>query len=164
MVFKNKINMEFQPVGVVISPHKNRSGMPIQPTFAKGCRGKIIIDKKYTEGLKDLDGFSHIIVIFHLHQSSGYKLSVVPYLDNTPHGLFATRTPNRPNPVGLSVVKLIEVKGNELIIENIDMLDGTPVIDIKPYIPDFDEATEVKTGWYKNASGDKGISDNRFCK
>ncbi len=155
--------MNFKPIGKVVSPHKSLSGIPIQPCFAEGIQGQIIIDPIYQDGLKDLDGFSHIIVIFHLHKSSGFKLRIVPYLDNTEHGLFATRAPKRPNPIGLSVVRLIKVEENILTIENVDMLDGTPVLDIKPYIPDFEVDESVKKGWYNQKAKKGGISDKRFC-
>lgn len=158
--------MKFKKIGEVKSPHKKLAGMPIQPKFARGIRAEIVIKKKYAEGLKDLDGFSHIIVIFHLHKSKDYKLKVVPFLDNEERGLFATRAPKRPNPIGLSVVKLIEIKRNVLIIENVDMLDETPILDIKPYVPDFDLTTTgedvLETGWYKSPSNNEKLSDSRF--
>lgn len=158
--------MKFKKIGEVKSPHKKLAGMPIQPKFAQGIRAEIVIKKKYAAGLKDLDGFSHIIVIFHLHKSKDYKLRVVPFLDKEERGLFATRAPKRPNPIGLSVVKLIEIKENVLIVENVDMLNKTPVLDIKPYVPDFESTSSgenvIETGWYKSTSDNERLSDSRF--
>lgn len=118
----------------------------------------------YQAGLKDLDGFSHIILLYHFHAGEGYKLEVVPFLDDQSHGVFATRAPRRPNAIGLSVVRLVGVQGNILRIENVDILDGTPLLDIKPYVPSFDAATEVRTGWLKSIGTEASDheSDDRF--
>lgn len=138
--------------------------MPIQSTGAKGIRGTITIKKEFEEGLEDLAGFSHIYLIYHFHKSSRYALKTTPFLDKKPRGVFSTRAPQRPNSIGISVVKLISVKGNILEIENTDILDGTPLIDIKPYIPDFDIHEVEKTGWIANKTGniDEIKSDDRF--
>lgn len=121
--------------------------MPIQPSAAQGKKGHILINKEFTEGLDDLDGFSHIYLIYHLHLSNSYNLKVVPFLDDQIRGVFSTRAPKRPNPIGLSVVKLNKIKMNRLEIENIDIIDGTPLLDIKPYIPDMDKNTHCRIGW-----------------
>jgi tRNA-Thr(GGU) m(6)t(6)A37 methyltransferase TsaA len=121
--------------------------MPIQPSGAKGVAGTIEIRPDFIEGLKDLDGFSHIMLIYHFHLSKGYTLSVKPFIDDKLHGVFATRAPRRPNPIGISVVKLIRVEGNFLHIENVDIIDGTPLLDIKPYISEVDAHEVEKTGW-----------------
>jgi tRNA-Thr(GGU) m(6)t(6)A37 methyltransferase TsaA len=101
----------------------------------------------YVEGLADLDGFSHIILLYHFHESSGYRLRVKPFLDNQKRGLFATRAPWRPNPIGLSVVRLVQVEGSKLTVEDVDILDNTPLLDIKPYVPEFDQRTKTRLGW-----------------
>ena len=125
--------------------------MPIQPAAARGVTGTVEIFNEYREALKDLDGFSHIILLYHLHKSKGYNLQVVPFLDSTQRGLFATRAPRRPNPIGLSVVRLIGIDERILRVENVDMLDGTPLLDIKPFVPDFDPHGVIRTGWLEKA-------------
>jgi tRNA-Thr(GGU) m(6)t(6)A37 methyltransferase TsaA len=138
--------------------------MPIQPSGAQGVRGTIKIKKDYIGGLKDLEGFSHIILIYHFHLSQGYSLNVTPFLDSQPRGVFATRAPRRPNSIGFSIVKLNAVEGDILEIENVDIIDGTPLLDIKPYVPEFDARTEVKTGWLAEVEeqAKQAKSDNRF--
>ena len=118
----------------------------------------------YVDGLMDLEGFSHIILLYLFHRSHGYNLQVVPYLDTKPRGLFATRAPKRPNAIGLSVVRLERIEHGILHIQNVDILDGTPLLDIKPYVPEFDAAVEVRTGWLETArkSASTRISDDRF--
>lgn len=152
----------YTPIGVIHTPFTDTAGVPIQPRAAKGIKGSIEILPEYTEGLQDLAGFSHIILLYHLHLSKGYSLKVTPFLDNTLRGLFATRAPKRPNPIGLSVVKLITIKGSTLIIEEIDVVDGTPLLDIKPYVPEFDKQKTFRIGWLtkrvkdlKNKKADK---------
>jgi len=156
--------IRYKPIGVIQSPFKTRAGMPIQPAGAEGVRGSIKIDPDYLEGLKDLEGFSHLILIYHFHLSADFKLSVVPFLDDTPRGVFATRAPNRPNPIGLSVVKLNRIEDDTLYIENVDIIDGTPLLDIKPYVPAFDVFKYTKIGWLtaKEKAVPKKKSDNRF--
>lgn len=138
--------------------------MPIQPAAAGGAKGIVEIDKIYEDGLCDLTGFSHIILIYNFHRSTGFELKVQPFLDNRLRGLFSTRAPNRPNAIGISVVRLISVHENILEIENVDMLDGTPLLDIKPYIPEFDVYPADKTGWLAEhvARIKSARSDNRF--
>lgn len=120
------------------------------------------IDEKFVEALADLDGFSHIVLICHLHKASPFRLKVVHYLDSELRGLFATRAPSRPNPIGLSVVRLLEVDGSVLRIEGIDLLDGTPVLDIKPYVREFDDRTEIRCGWLDEVKGRATVADARF--
>lgn len=155
-----------KPIGIIRSPFKTLDGMPIQPSGAKSVEGIVEVEPKYEIGLKDLDGFSHIILIYHFHKSEGFSLQIVPFLDHEPRGLFATRAPNRPNPIGLSVVKLKTVRGNILEIENVDILDQTPLLDIKPFVPDFDVFENAQTGWLEKAS--KNVkdkkSDERFMR
>ena len=137
-------------MGIIHSPFKAPEGTPIQPKSTGGVKGKVVVYKEYKDGLRGLAGFSHIILLFYFHLSeNGYSLKVRPYMDNNLHGIFATRAPRRPNPIGLSVVKLNRIKGNVLYIENVDIIDGTPLLDIKPYVPDFDIMEVTKTGWLK---------------
>jgi len=152
------------PIGVISSPHKTLADMPIQPKGAAGIRGTVEVFTPFQDGLKDLDGFSHIILLYHFHRSEGYALQVVPFLDTERRGVFATRAPKRPNPIGLSIVKLNKIEGPILHIENVDILDGTPLLDIKPYVPAFDKQTEVRSGWLETAQqkADALRSDDRF--
>lgn len=157
-------DIAYKPIGIIRTPFKQKEGMPIQPSGARGVRGTVEIDEDYMEGLKDLEGFSHVILIYHFHLSRGYDLIVTPFLDDQDRGVFATRAPKRPNAIGLSIVKLNAVKEHILEIENVDIVDGTPLLDLKPYVPEFDAQTEVKTGWLakagQRAKGSK--SDDRF--
>ncbi len=158
------MKIEFKSIGTIHSNFKNKAGMPIQSIGAKGIKGFIRIKKKYIKGLKDLDGFSHIYLIYYFHKSNGFELHVTPFLDNKPHGVFATRVPKRPNSVGISVVKLLSIKNNILEIENVDIIDGTPLLDIKPYISEFDIHSVEKNGWTNQKTGNliKTKSDDRF--
>jgi tRNA-Thr(GGU) m(6)t(6)A37 methyltransferase TsaA len=154
----------YQPIGIIHSPFKELAGMPIQPAGAKGVTGTIDIDPAYAEGLTDLDGFSHIILIYHFHRSPGYELRVKAFLDDELHGVFSTRAPSRPNPIGISTVKLIRIEGCTLHIKEVDILDSTPLLDIKPYVPEFDVRSADRTGWLsgkaEEACGKK--ADERF--
>ena len=136
-----------QPIGTIHSPFSERQGTPIQAARSQ-AKGTLEINPELVPGLQDLEGFSHIILLYVFHKSSGYALHVTPFLDTQLRGLFATRYPERPNPIGLSVVRLIALHGNILEIEGVDMLDGTPVLDIKPYVPEFDIRTATRNGWY----------------
>jgi tRNA-Thr(GGU) m(6)t(6)A37 methyltransferase TsaA len=139
----------YEPIGVVHSPYNERSQVPRQG-YKNGARGEIEIYDKYKEGLSDIEGFSHIVVIFHFHESEKRSLKVVPPWDGNEHGVFSTRSPSRPNSIGITVMKLESVEGCTLKVSGIDMLDGTPVIDIKPYIPDMNPRDGVRTGWLEN--------------
>jgi len=142
---------EFKPIGIIRSPFTEPQGMPIQPPGANGVEGTVEVFKEYSDALKDLDGFSHIILLYHFHRSRGFSLHVVPFLDSQPRGLFSTRAPRRPNPIGLSIVRLTRIAGNVLFIKNVDILNGTPLLDIKPCIPEFDMPSDVRTGWLEKA-------------
>jgi tRNA (adenine37-N6)-methyltransferase len=142
--------ISYRPIGVVHSPFLTPEGTPVQSAASKGTEAFIEIFPEFTEGLKDLEGFSHIYVLFHMHLVNKHALMVIPFLDNKPHGVFATRSPGRPNPIGISVVNLIKVKDNCVFLKNIDILDGSPVIDIKPYNPQFDVFETTKNGWFEN--------------
>lgn len=156
----------YRPIGIVRSPHKDAEGAPIQPSGARGVRGRVELLEELAPALRDLDGFSHIILIYHFHMSRGYSLEVKPFLDDKPHGLFATRTPRRPNAIGISTVALLSVEGNILHIEDVDLLDGTPVLDIKPYVPEFDSREECRIGWLagRAQNAEEARADARFKK
>lgn len=138
--------------------------MPIQPTGAIGVRGTVEVLPEYTEALKDLDGFSHIILLYHFHKSYTYSLSVVPFLDDKAHGVFATRAPKRPNQIGMSIVELERIEDNLLHIVNVDILDNTPLLDIKPYVKEFDYYEFSRSGWIEHGeySVESRKSDERF--
>lgn len=157
-------NIRYKPIGTIHTPFKELQGMPIQPVGAGKTRGTIELADEYKAGLKDLKGFSHIILLYHFHRSRGYDLQVTPFLDTRQRGLFATRAPKRPNPIGLSVVRLVGIKGQILTIEGIDVLDGTPLLDIKPYVPDFDNPDVTRVGWLKKtqAAARRRKADDRF--
>jgi len=144
-------NVIYNPIGIIHSPYKEIEGMPIQPCGVTGVRGSVEIKHEYVHGLKDIDGFSHIILLYHFHISKGYSLEIIPFLDDHPKGVFATRAPKRPNPIGLSIVKLIKVEDNILHIEDVDILDNTPLLDIKPYVSIFDALDQTEVGWYSKA-------------
>ena len=158
------MKIEFSPIGIIHSPHLALENMPIQPAGAAGVQGTVEVFEQYRPGLKDLDGFSHIILLFHFHRSDSFKLEVVPFLDTAPRGLFSTRAPNRPNPIGLSIVELEKIVDGVLYIRNVDIVDGTPLLDIKPYVPKFDEQEHVRTGWLEKVSTavSSRRSDDRF--
>ena len=157
---------EIHCIGTVRSPFKRLEGMPIQPLGAKDIKASVVVDKKYASGLKDLDGFSHIYLIYCFHKAACMKLIVKPFMDVKTHGVFATRSPLRPSGIGLSLVELVSVKGNRLIIRGCDILDGTPLLDIKPYISAFDGVRGAKSGWMKASRRKvgKARSDGRFVK
>jgi tRNA-Thr(GGU) m(6)t(6)A37 methyltransferase TsaA len=140
-------NILFHPIGIIHSPFTNKSEMPIQASRSQ-AKGVVEVYPEFVEGLQDIEGLSHLFLLYVFHESLGYSLIVKPFLDDQLHGLFATRYPYRPNPIGLSVVRLIARKGNTLEVEGMDMLDGTPLLDIKPYVPDFDIRTDTRNGWY----------------
>ena len=155
----------YKPIGTVRSPFANVEGMPIQPKAASGIKGRIELDPNLEVGLKDLEGFSHIILIYHFHLSRRHSLEVKPFLDDTQRGVFATRVPARPNAIGLSVVKLTGISGSVLAIEEVDVIDGTPLLDIKPFVPDFDNHETQRAGWFaKQAARVTEVkADRRFA-
>jgi tRNA-Thr(GGU) m(6)t(6)A37 methyltransferase TsaA len=145
------MKIKFLPIGIIHTPFMELEGMPIQPPGAAGVKGTVEVFENFRSGLKDLDGFSHIILLYHFHRSHGFNLHVVPFMDSEERGLFSTRAPKRPNPIGLSVVQLDKIKDGTLFIRNVDILDGTPLLDIKPYVPEFDAQEKVRTGWLGKA-------------
>ncbi|MBN1340016.1 MAG: tRNA (N6-threonylcarbamoyladenosine(37)-N6)-methyltransferase TrmO, partial [Bacteroidales bacterium] len=126
------MTITFEPIGIIETPFKTKEGMPIQSNGASGCKGRVVLQEKFKAGLADLDGFSHVILIYHFHKSTGFELQTSPFLDNEKRGVFSTRAPKRPNAIGISVVRLLDINENILSVENVDMLDGTPLLDIKP--------------------------------
>jgi tRNA-Thr(GGU) m(6)t(6)A37 methyltransferase TsaA len=158
------VKITYEPIGVIHSPFSDLDSMPIQPTSESSGPGRIEIDTPFVPGLKDLEGFSHIILLYHLHQVRNSSLTVIPFLDSVSRGVFATRAPTRPNPIGLSVVRLVQIEGATLHVEDLDVLDGTPLLDIKPYIPEVDHRAETRTGWLERVKEgfSKKVSDDRF--
>jgi tRNA-Thr(GGU) m(6)t(6)A37 methyltransferase TsaA len=156
------MDIHYQPIGVIHSPFTSLEGMPIQPSRGRGVQATVEIYSQFEEGLQDLEGFSHITLLCHLHRAKKYRLKVVPFLDTEMRGLFATRAPSRPNPIGLSVVRLIRIDKNILSIQDVDILDGTPVLDIKPYVHEFDEREDLRIGWLERARKRRAKSDGRF--
>jgi len=140
-----------RPIGVIHSPFTDKKQTPIQPTRSQAV-GQVVVYPEFAEGLQDIEGFSHIILLYAFHQSEGYSLRVKPFLDDQLRGLFATRHPCRPNPIGISIVRLLARRGHVLEVEGVDMLDGTPLLDIKPYVPDFDVKQDTRVGWYETRS------------
>ncbi len=148
----------YRPIGIIHSPFKTLEGMPIQPPGARGIRGWVEVFQEFVPGLKDLDGFSHIILLYYFHRAQEPRLVVKPFMDDEPRGVFATRAPNRPNPIGLSVVRLVKCEGNILHIEDVDILDGTPLLDIKPYVPQFDHPQVERIGWLERVVNKVGLT------
>jgi tRNA-Thr(GGU) m(6)t(6)A37 methyltransferase TsaA len=157
-------SIKYKPIGTIWTPYKDLAGMPIQPVGARLTRGTVELAADYRTGLKDLRGFSHIILLYHFDRSRGFDLEVTPFLDAHRRGLFATRAPKRPNPIGLSVVRLVGIKGRTLTVEGVDIADGTPLLDIKPYVPEFDHPGSTRIGWLKavQAKARSQRADNRF--
>jgi tRNA-Thr(GGU) m(6)t(6)A37 methyltransferase TsaA len=139
-----------RPIGFVRSPYKDTSEVPRGLGAQHTAEGRLEISAELEEGLKDIEGFSHLYVVWVFHRSEGYELVGTPPCDDRPHGVFATRSPYRPNPIGLSVVKLLRREANRLIVSGIDMLDGTPILDIKPYLSNV-PAEELRRGWLADA-------------
>ncbi len=155
---------EIKPIGVIHSPHTTVEDMPIQPKGAKEVEGCVLVDDKYVDGLKDLEGFSHIYLLYSFHKVARTEMLVTPFMDKQMRGVFATRSPLRPNHIGISIVKLTRVDGNKVIVAGIDILDGTPLLDIKPYIEKFDAVKESESGWLKASENEiiNKRSDDRF--
>ena len=145
------MNISMQPIGFIYSPFTEKSETPIQAVRSQAL-GRVEVNLEFSEGLKDIEGFSHIILLYVFHESNGYELRIKPYLDDQLRGLFATRYPYRPNPIGISVVRLLKHEGNHLEIEGVDVLNGTPLLDIKPYVEDFDVRNNTRKGWYETRS------------
>jgi tRNA-Thr(GGU) m(6)t(6)A37 methyltransferase TsaA len=152
------------PIGVIRTPFSAVRGMPIQPSGGRGIRGQVEVFPSFCPGLKDLEEFTRIILLYHCDRVKEYSLEVKPFLDDQYHGVFATRAPRRPNPLGLSIVRLMEVRGCVLDVQDIDILDWTPLLDIKPYVPEFDAYPVEKIGWLTSVIHrmESTHSDDRF--
>jgi tRNA-Thr(GGU) m(6)t(6)A37 methyltransferase TsaA len=151
-----------RPIGTIRSPHKAASGTPIQPAYARGAQGEVVVDDALLAALDDLEGFERIWLVYCFDRAAPFKPRVVPYRDTREHGLFATRSPCRPNPIGMSVVHLVAREGNVLRVRGVDVLDGTPLLDIKPYVPEFDAHPSSKAGWLDERRADREVADERF--
>ena len=161
----NETEFTFRAIGVLRTPYKSKSGVPIQGIFDPESEGRAEIFEQYESGLKDIEGFSHVILLYVFHQSEGYDLICKPYMEDRLHGVFSIRAPKRPNPIGFSVVRLDKREGSVLYLAEVDMLDGTPLLDIKPFVPKFDHRENARVGWMEGTFRDmKGapVSDNRF--
>lgn len=152
----------FRPIGVIHSPHRDARGTPIQPAYAQGSEGRVVLEPEYADALFDLHGFERIWLIYQFDRAQAFRARVVPYRDDREHGLFATRAPCRPNPVGMSVVRLLRCEEHTLHVAELDVLDGTPLIDIKPYIPEFDAYPDSRAGWFDAGRTARSVADLRF--
>jgi tRNA (adenine37-N6)-methyltransferase len=157
------MKLELTPIGLIHSPHHQAEGTPIQPRWAAGVEGSVEMFPEFAPGLRDLAGFDRVWLIYWFDRARAAQLEVVPYLDTKTHGIFATRAPSRPNPIGLSCVRLLAVEGSLLRVADLDVLDGTPLLDIKPYVPDCDVFPVERIGWFARARGTR-IADGRFAK
>lgn len=154
--------MKLTRIGTIHSPWTRQEGTPIQPALADGARGRVEVDEAFAEALRDLDGFDRIWLLYWFDRSGPARMTVTPYMDTEPRGLFATRAPCRPNPLGLSCVRLLGVEGRTLRIADVDILDGTPLLDIKPYSPHFDVFDVERGGWLDRATPERTVADERF--
>lgn len=154
----NDAEINFEPIGYIHTPHKEAVNTPVQPVFCDGIEGKIELKPEYADGLKGLDGFSHIYLFFYFNKSQKTCLRLSPYLSDEEQGIFATRAPHRPNKLGMSVVRLLKIEENTLYVSEIDILDGTPLLDIKPYVERFDSRTNVKSGWQEKVADNEAHS------
>ncbi|MHA1769520.1 MAG: tRNA (N6-threonylcarbamoyladenosine(37)-N6)-methyltransferase TrmO [Candidatus Thorarchaeota archaeon] len=149
-------------IGVIRSPFKSGHDVPIQAVMSDVI-GEAVVFPEYSEGLESLDGFSHVILLYWCHRARPVRMLVKPYLDEHEHGLFSTRAPSRPNPIGLSTVRLMSLNGNRLVFRGADMIDGSPLLDIKPFVPEFDNRLDATSGWLaERVTGKPKLADNRF--
>jgi tRNA-Thr(GGU) m(6)t(6)A37 methyltransferase TsaA len=162
MTIANDMSIKIRPIGVVHSSITEPDCAPIQPVFAEGSEGVVEVFEPYKQALKDLEGFERIWLLYWFHKARKSKLLVKPYMDTTERGLFATRAPCRPNPIGISAVRLLRISGHKLYVADIDILDNTPLLDIKPYVPKFDHFEVKRIGWIEKAQSETKLADNRF--
>jgi tRNA-Thr(GGU) m(6)t(6)A37 methyltransferase TsaA len=156
--------LTLHPIGTVRTPFTGASGTPVQPAFGAGVEGRVEIFEEYVPALADIEGFERLWLVYWLDRASAFRARVVPYLGQVEHGLFATRAPARPNPIGLSVVRLVERRGAVLRVSDLDILDATPLLDIKPYVPAFDALPHARAGWFDSAIYDRTLADSRFLR
>jgi tRNA (adenine37-N6)-methyltransferase len=161
---ESSLTVTYEPIGTVRSPHTQLEGMPLPSVAASAVHGRIEVHERFAAGLADLDGFSHLHVLTHLHRARPNGLTVVPFLDDMPRGVVATRSPRHPNPIGLTVARLVAIDGTTIKIAGVDCLDGTPVLDIKPYVPEFDVIDAERSGWLQDVAAcvHQTRSDARF--
>jgi tRNA (adenine37-N6)-methyltransferase len=158
-------NLARLPVGVIgriRTPFIEASGTPIQPAYSQGAEGRVIVDAPFSDALDDVEGFERVWLIYWMDRAAPFKPRVIPYRDTRERGLFATRSPCRPNPIGLSVVRLVGRDGGTLRVLDVDILDNTPLLDIKPYVPEFDACPASKAGWFEQCGVDRKVADERF--
>lgn len=154
--------LKIEPIGVIETSFGKAAGTPIQPSLANGARGKVRVDPRFWAGLQDLKGFERIWLVYWLHRQQGFATVVTPFLDTQPRGVFSTRAPARPTPIGISVVRLIGIEEGVLDVADVDMIDGTPLLDIKPYVPEFDAYPDSKAGWLDESGSRPRLADGRF--
>lgn len=157
-----RLEIVLQTIGVIRSPHRAPVGTPIQPAFADDSEGEVVVHQGFDAALDDIDGFERIWLVYFFDRAKPFAPRVVPYRDTREHGLFATRAPSRPNPIGMSVVRLLGREGNVLRVRGLDVLDGTPLLDIKPYVPAFDAHPDSKAGWLDSGREERTEADGRF--
>jgi len=156
--------MNVKPIGSIHSPFVEAEGTPIQASMAQGAEGVVHVFPEFVEGLKDLDGFERIWLVYWFHRALPAQLTVTPFMDDHSRGLFATRAPCRPNPIGMSCVRLLRIEGGDLHVADVDVLDGTPLLDIKPYVSAFDRFEVSRTGWLEQKRPPAAGGDSRFTK
>ena len=163
MTMENNMSITISPIGVVHSSLTDADGAPIQPVFAEASKAVVEVYEPYREGLKDLEGFERIWLIYWFHKATQSTLLVKPYLDTSERGLFSTRAPCRPNPIGISAVRLLSIEDGRIHVADVDILDGSPLLDIKPYVSRFDCYEVKRNGWIDEVRDSRGIADGRFC-
>jgi tRNA (adenine37-N6)-methyltransferase len=151
-----------RPIGVIRSPYTEVAGTPIQTIYGRGIEGDVVVRDEYESALADIEGFERLWLIYWLDRAGPFKSRIMPYRDAREHGLFATRAPCRPNPIGISVVRLLGREGNKLHIADLDILDGTSLLDIKPYVPMFDVHLPSAAGWFDVSGVERQVADDRF--
>jgi tRNA-Thr(GGU) m(6)t(6)A37 methyltransferase TsaA len=156
------LSFSLRSIGVVRSPFLVAPGTPIQPAYAEGAEGRVILDEDCEAALQDLEGFERIWLLYWLDRVDGWSPRVVPYRDTREHGVLATRSPRRPNPLGLSVVRLLGREGRVLHVADLDVFDGTPLVDVKPYVPAFDAHPASRAGWFDTSAEERRVADERF--
>jgi tRNA-Thr(GGU) m(6)t(6)A37 methyltransferase TsaA len=155
-------SFDVRVIGSIRTSFVEASGTPIQPAYAGGAAGQVIVDDPYAAALGDIEGFERVWLVYWMDRAGAFQPRVVPYRDTREHGLFATRSPCRPNAIGMSVVRLVERVGRVLHVADVDILDGTPLLDIKPYVPEFDAHPSSKAGWLDARAVDRRAADDRF--